>query len=524
MSKPRKRPHSRPPHPANAHPADGFPPPAPAHPASARAGEGESPGGDRSARARPKPPPPAAPAAPRPLAPPPIPKRMGGATAAPAAVARDARRRRRRALAAVGLAVLAAAGLFLLGFISLAIPTAAMAPTLQGDGPQGAGDHILVSRWETWLGTPARFDVVVFRHPLDRSHSFVKRIVGLPNEEIALAGGDVWIRRPGEVGFRIARKPAAVQERLWIPVERTDLRDRPADWLLPAESQLLIGSAGGPVLLDPTDAPEQRAGVAYQRPVTDRFRGAGGDCEVADLRLRATVGFTRVGGACELLLHAGAESLTFRAVAGGKSVLRFADPARRASAEVAVRRDFGLNRDYRLELGRSDRSATAVVDGTVWARYEWGDEAGEEGLPEAAPPAACQLLAEAAPLKVAEVAIDRDVHYTAAGVLKPGEPLAIPAGCWFAVGDNARASKDSRSWRMAELRLADGRTLYADEDNLVRAGDVLRLRDLEGEEVEVPVRDVVEQSSSARPFVRAEDLLGRVWGVWWPPGRARWVR
>jgi signal peptidase I len=38
-----------------------------------------------------------------------------------------------------------------------------------------------------------RGDVVVFWYPLDRSKSFIKRVVGLPGETIQIRGGDVYI-------------------------------------------------------------------------------------------------------------------------------------------------------------------------------------------------------------------------------------------------------------------------------------------------------------------------------------------
>ena len=40
---------------------------------------------------------------------------------------------------------------------------------------------------------PARGDIVAFRHPLEPGRVYIKRIVGLPNEHIALAEGQVVI-------------------------------------------------------------------------------------------------------------------------------------------------------------------------------------------------------------------------------------------------------------------------------------------------------------------------------------------
>jgi signal peptidase I len=48
---------------------------------------------------------------------------------------------------------------------------------------------------------PERGDVVVFRSPVDRSQIWVKRVVGLPGDRIALRSGNLWINGR-QVGLR----------------------------------------------------------------------------------------------------------------------------------------------------------------------------------------------------------------------------------------------------------------------------------------------------------------------------------
>lgn len=66
-----------------------------------------------------------------------------------------------------------------------------MAPTLTG------ADRLRVSRWRT----PRRWDVVVLRPPTDACRLAVKRVVGLPGEEVTFRQGMVWAdgqrRSPG---------------------------------------------------------------------------------------------------------------------------------------------------------------------------------------------------------------------------------------------------------------------------------------------------------------------------------------
>ena len=61
--------------------------------------------------------------------------------------------------------------------------------------PEG-GDRILVLKWPYDLGIdslgPQRWDVTVFKDPSDGVTNFIKRLVGLPNEVLMIADGDVY--------------------------------------------------------------------------------------------------------------------------------------------------------------------------------------------------------------------------------------------------------------------------------------------------------------------------------------------
>ncbi len=55
------------------------------------------------------------------------------------------------------------------------------------------GDRILVGAWTYLFGPIDRGDVVVLQYPLDPRLDYIKRIVGLPGDEIMIAGGRVWV-------------------------------------------------------------------------------------------------------------------------------------------------------------------------------------------------------------------------------------------------------------------------------------------------------------------------------------------
>lgn len=62
-----------------------------------------------------------------------------------------------------------------------------MEPSLQD------GDRLVVDRVTCSLGEVHRGDVVVLRYPRNPAVDFVKRIVGLPGDRVALRSGQLWV-------------------------------------------------------------------------------------------------------------------------------------------------------------------------------------------------------------------------------------------------------------------------------------------------------------------------------------------
>ncbi len=79
------------------------------------------------------------------------------------------------------------------------IPSGSMEPTLY------PGDFILVNKFSYGVhlpllgtkvlevGEPERGDVIVFRYPRDPSLDYIKRVVGLPGDEIKILGQKLWV-------------------------------------------------------------------------------------------------------------------------------------------------------------------------------------------------------------------------------------------------------------------------------------------------------------------------------------------
>lgn len=62
-----------------------------------------------------------------------------------------------------------------------------MEPTLHD------GQYLVVSKLAYWLGTPGRGDVIVFHPPNGLSDDYIKRVIGLPGEQIRIQEGGVLV-------------------------------------------------------------------------------------------------------------------------------------------------------------------------------------------------------------------------------------------------------------------------------------------------------------------------------------------
>lgn len=126
----------------------------------------------------------------------------------------------------------------------------------QADVPIRWGDRIFVLKYLYSLNDPQRFDVVVFKNPRNPTVNYIKRLLGLPGEMVALVDGDVFVRRvtpedpevlgDGGVnqwalpGWEIARKPERAQRAMWQQIFSSEYEPRD-EALLPVEQRGLRG-------------------------------------------------------------------------------------------------------------------------------------------------------------------------------------------------------------------------------------------------------------------------------------------
>ena len=76
-----------------------------------------------------------------------------------------------------------------------------MEPTLMGEGPEGTPDHVIANMLHYRFKKPSRGDLIVFSTTgieaivteNGEEQFYIKRVVGLPGEQIHLSGGSIFV-------------------------------------------------------------------------------------------------------------------------------------------------------------------------------------------------------------------------------------------------------------------------------------------------------------------------------------------
>ncbi len=351
------------------------------------------------------------------------------------------------------------------------------------------GDRILVLKYLYAFKEPSRWDVVVFKNPKKPDVNYIKRLVGLPNERIWVARGNVFFKKRGKADWQAARKPPDVQRAVWQPVYHSkyfplDSGDRRRrDWRCPWDPvrgswspvrKGRMGSAspaeahtyhyrpaaeerggGTPGVLafrfnGPEQSPYARNYYAYNALTRSGARGR--NC-FEDVRVAATVIPEERG--LGLWMKTTGRKRAFRATIDAEGVARFRSRPQRASGEwrrVAKKRVGTLSpgRATRVELWHVDQALSLWVDGE--RVLHWTYEADPHALDEAgAPekPPAIRIGVEGAAAKLRRVNLDRDMYYTqptatALGTTEGGARIGPDE--FYVLGDNSPESEDSRRW------------------------------------------------------------------------------
>ena len=117
-----------------------------------------------------------------------------------------------------------------------------MLPTLHN------AEFVLVNRLAYRFGQPERGDIIVFRFPVNHKEDLIKRVIGLPGEDIAISDGHVFVNGALLVEGYIAASPEYVgkwnvpEDHLFVLGDnRNDSSDSHSWGLVPIEN--VVGKA-----------------------------------------------------------------------------------------------------------------------------------------------------------------------------------------------------------------------------------------------------------------------------------------
>jgi len=95
--------------------------------------------------------------------------------------------------------------------------------------PTQAGDRILVFKYLFGIYDPHRWDVVVFKAPHDPGVNYIKRLIALPGEQLAIVDGDIFTRTPAPAETLAAGQSAWTLPG-WTIQRKTDERVQRTAW------------------------------------------------------------------------------------------------------------------------------------------------------------------------------------------------------------------------------------------------------------------------------------------------------
>jgi signal peptidase I len=422
------------------------------------------------------------------------------------------------------------------------IPTGSMQPTLMGNEDTGVFDRIIVDKFSYHYRDPERFEVAVFKYPLNRAQNFIKRVCGMPGEYFSIRDGDLWSRPDEKSEWKILRRPRSVQQEVWKRLDPADprLKDwRPlgaTKWTSEGRAKITargdgavrLPSDAGPVLDNYRDGYPGSMGTMLGRnpdPRRRRFIPPGTN-PVGDLRIEGQV--TALPGCTKVAIEF--------SEGPRKHVLEIPGPAAAADALIRItsKDDFtgaGPQLEtvktpaWKLTAGKKISFAAQNMDDLLQLEID-GDIVATLEIPGTSDQAAAfTLRVEGEGADFDSVELFRDIYYTSG---TKGREFKIPPGHYVMLGDNTQDSSDSREWQLTSYRLPDGTpegtkvrgNWYRPQNPLEVLGEPegkrIFFRDEWGELHNFLEKDAKVLPLEDAPYVPRNLIVGRAVIVFWP--------
>lgn len=345
--------------------------------------------------------------------------------------------------------------------------------------PRNEGDQLLVQKFAYLFRRPKRWEVVVFQNPNQPTQAYVKRVIGLPGEEIQVRAGDLWIN--GE----LARKNLAEQRSTrmvvsalkYRPSDREELRwqlengwqTTPDGFMFDPDFAAMAGDAGNRMSVTyhgtaPKHSMSSSVTDSAQLWPTDEYaynglNEASQRYRVRDLMLAMQIELHSGRGSMTWALSDGAQTFEVSLAAGERELRLFIDGVEEPDQRVKLSGTM-WQRKRLVEMSLFDRQLLFALDGEVIYQRPLEplvlpaknveDSAKNPVLEDAQP---VRFDARDLHVSVSDLTLYRDVYYTRGdGRHGVNEPYRLSADEYFFLGDNSPVSLDSRSWTNAVVR------------------------------------------------------------------------
>ncbi|MDP7032891.1 MAG: signal peptidase I [Planctomycetota bacterium] len=343
------------------------------------------------------------------------------------------------------------------------IPSGSMEPTLIGDPHPLKGHRILVNRLAYLVKEPERWDVIVFKYPMNRNRNFIKRLIGLPGENIRLRRGNVYADET------LVRKTDRAQRSLWTAVYPPRFSKESGGKSTWSPSRYWTG---GQFEEDRIDALSVSPGsqVRFAKRITNDYWREGKNPvipyllrNVSDLKLGFEMSLNSSGvfeAAIEETLEAPEDSGAPGRLAR-QFFLRLGDGEGSGLLEVREGRNENELKPVQTIMlsntvspGRFVEVALSWVDGVFGVDLD-GERVGE--LIHSPDYASSYRLTRSSSVwfgvrsteaRFKGLSLDRDIHYTSESLLADGFGYRVPDGQYLVLGDNSPNSRDSRKWQI----------------------------------------------------------------------------
>ncbi|UCG56058.1 MAG: signal peptidase I [Phycisphaerales bacterium] len=330
--------------------------------------------------------------------------------------------------------------------------------------PVANGDRILVLKCIYQFFEPERWDVIVFKNPLNPSENYIKRLIGLPGDEVEIIDGDIYI------DGQISRKPPKVQNEHWMPVYDNDYQPvRPKEgqfnghpweqplrnvddstWRIDEENptRFCLDSPADEIntlVYDTSIGNNFGATYAYDEVRNYRFMPTCSDLMVrfytqpAEVQGHVGIALNKYGTTYKAWVDLNGEMVIAKVSEGQEETLH------RESIEPAA-----TDKSTLVKFANVDHQLTFKV-GDKELRYDLGRSPDSIGRPGTGSPQV-QIFG-AGELTVSHLAIFRDIHYTRqnlqggrTGRATEGKPFLLEEDEFFVLGDNSPNSEDGRWW------------------------------------------------------------------------------